>query len=79
MIYIYLRFIFNSKNKSDITKLGSFFYKRQISGIRILSASEEIDFNGFKFKNYGSHSNNYPILPYVNFAAAIGITHKEVI
>jgi len=67
-----------ARKKSEITYLGSLFYSRQISGIRILAASDEINFNGYKFKNYGSHSNNYPILPYANFAAAIGITKKEV-
>ncbi len=67
-----------SNCKKDTTYLGSLFYSRQISGIRILAASDEMDFNGYKFKNYGSHSNSYPILPYANFAAAIGITSKEV-
>ena len=68
----------DAKTKKDITFLGSLFYSRQISGIRILAASDPIDFNGYKFRNYGTHSDNYPILPYANFAAGIGIRKKEV-
>jgi O-phospho-L-seryl-tRNASec:L-selenocysteinyl-tRNA synthase len=65
-------------SKKDITYLGSLFYTRQISGIRIIAPSEAINFNGYKFSNYGSHSNSYPFIPYCAFACAIGITDEEI-
>jgi O-phospho-L-seryl-tRNASec:L-selenocysteinyl-tRNA synthase len=67
-----------SKSKAETTYLGSLFYSRQISGIRIVAASQEILFNNFKFSNYGSHAENYPYLPYCSFACAIGIEKQEV-
>lgn len=68
----------NANGKSDITYLGSLFYFRQISGIRVISPSAQIDFNGYKFSNYGSHAENYPVIPYCSFACGIGITDEEI-
>jgi O-phospho-L-seryl-tRNASec:L-selenocysteinyl-tRNA synthase len=68
----------NANGKSDITYLGSLFYFRQISGIRVISPSPQIDFNEYKFSNYGSHAENYPVIPYCSFACAIGITDEEI-
>lgn len=68
----------NANSKSEVTFFGSLFYSRQISGIRIVSKSDPINFNGYKFTNYGSHSENYPFLPYCSFACAIGISMEEV-
>jgi O-phospho-L-seryl-tRNASec:L-selenocysteinyl-tRNA synthase len=65
-------------SKKDITYLGSLFYTRQISGIRIIAPSEAINFNGYKFSNYGSHSDSYPFIPYCAFACALGITDQEI-
>jgi O-phospho-L-seryl-tRNASec:L-selenocysteinyl-tRNA synthase len=65
-------------SKKDITYLGSLFYTRQISGIRIIAPSESINFNGYKFSNYGSHSDSYPFIPYCAFACALGITDQEI-
>jgi O-phospho-L-seryl-tRNASec:L-selenocysteinyl-tRNA synthase len=69
----------SSKSKQDVTMLGSLFYSRQISGIKILASSGLIDFNSYKFNNYGSHCENYHSLPYCAFAAAIGISDDEVL
>lgn len=68
----------NAKNKNDITYFGSLFYYRQISGIRVIAPSAQIDFNGYKFKNYGSHCQDYKYLPYCSFAAGIGLSENEV-
>lgn len=68
----------NSKNKQDTTMLGSLFYSRQISGIKILAPSDAIEMNLYKFTNYGTNCENYHSLPYCAFAAAIGITDREV-
>lgn len=68
----------NAKSKNDITYLGSLFYTRQISGIRIIAPSPELNFNEYKFKNYGSHCQDYPHMPYCSFASAIGVTNEEV-
>lgn len=42
-------------------------------GARIITEGKEKNIEGFKFKNYGSHSNNYHKLPYFTIAAAIGM------
>jgi O-phospho-L-seryl-tRNASec:L-selenocysteinyl-tRNA synthase len=68
----------NSSDKKDVTYFGSLFYYRQISGIRVIAKSDIIDFNGYKFSNYGSHCEKYENLPYCSFAAAIGMTEKDV-
>ena len=68
----------DAKDKQDITKFGSLFFSRQISGIKVLAPSGTIEFNNFKFNNYGTHCENYHSLPYCAFAAAIGITDYEV-
>ena len=68
----------NATIKKDLTEIGSMFYNRQISGVRVLAESPETDICGYKFKNYGSSSENYSNLPYFTFACAIGITEKEI-
>ena len=66
-------------NKKDITEIGSLFYNRQISGVRIITKSEkETEICGYKFKNYGCSTDDYKYLPYMTFACAIGITEQEV-
>jgi O-phospho-L-seryl-tRNASec:L-selenocysteinyl-tRNA synthase len=71
--------ICKDKSYKAITYLGSLFYSRQISGIKILAANEPFMLNGYKFKNYGTHCDNYSTLPYCAFAAGIGITEFEVL
>jgi len=68
----------SARDKKDITYLGSLFFKRQISGIKIIAPSTSLNWNGYNFNNYGSHCQEYPILPYCAFACAIGITDDEV-
>lgn len=65
-------------NSKEVTYLGSMFFNRQISGIKVLTKSDEKELFKFKFYNYGSHSNNDKDLPLIVFAIAIGITEKEV-
>ena len=66
-------------NKKDITEIGSLFYNRQISGVRIITKSEkETEICGYKFKNYGCSTDDYKYLPYMTFVCAIGITEQEV-
>jgi O-phospho-L-seryl-tRNASec:L-selenocysteinyl-tRNA synthase len=69
----------DARSKADVTYFGSLFYYRQISGIRVVAKAEPIDFNGFKFTNYGSHCEDYKYLPYCSFAAAIGMSEIEVL
>jgi len=69
----------DAENKNEITYFGSLFYYRQISGIRVVAKSDPVNFNGFNFRNYGSHCEEYKYLPYCSFAAGIGMTELEVI
>lgn len=69
----------NAKEKRDITEIGSMFYNRQISGVRVIAETKDkAEMSGFKFSNYGSSCENYNNLPYFTFACAIGITDEEI-
>jgi len=49
-------------------------------GHRIMAATNKISKVGTNsFKNYGSHSDAYPFLPYVTFACAVGTMKEEVV
>ncbi|CAI2368545.1 unnamed protein product [Moneuplotes crassus] len=62
----------------DPTFFGSYMFSRRVSGLRVLKAGPEKEVGGVKFKNYGSHSDNYSHLPFFTVAAAIGGTQKEI-
>jgi len=69
----------NLKEKKDITEIGSLFFNRQISGVRIIARNNnDTEISGFKFKNYGCSCDDYKYLPYMTFACAIGITNEEI-
>ena len=53
-------------------------FSRRVSGLRVLKESPEKEIAGIKFKNYGSHSDNYSHLPFFTVAAAIGVKQKEI-
>lgn len=61
----------------DLTEIGSMLFVRLVSGIRVVVPGETKNISGCEFKNFGSHSNNYPV-PYLTAAAAIGIKKHEV-
>ena len=42
-------------------------------GSRILGNVKNKKVCGLEFKNYGTHSNDYPNLPYMTAACAIGM------
>lgn len=61
------------------TFFGSYLFSRRVSGIRVVAqtaASSKI--NTETFKNYGSHSEAYPNLPYFTAAASIGQSKREI-
>eukprot|EP00340_Litonotus_pictus_P005528 CAMPEP_0170528808 /NCGR_PEP_ID=MMETSP0209-20121228/14259_1 /TAXON_ID=665100 ORGANISM="Litonotus pictus, Strain P1" /NCGR_SAMPLE_ID=MMETSP0209 /ASSEMBLY_ACC=CAM_ASM_000301 /LENGTH=378 /DNA_ID=CAMNT_0010820211 /DNA_START=615 /DNA_END=1751 /DNA_ORIENTATION=+ len=65
--------------EKEVTFLGSMFFNRQISGIKVNIKTEKIkEIQGYKFRNYGSHSDLDCNLPLVVFAVAIGISEKEI-
>ena len=43
----------------------------------MIVSSDNKNVGGVEFKNFGSHSNEYPY-PYLTAAAAIGITKTEI-
>lgn len=61
------------------TYFGSYLFSRRVSGVRVVdkTAKEQL-VGGISFANYGSHSNNYPSLPYFTAAASIGQTKEEI-
>ena len=42
------------------------------------ASNKKASVGGIEFSNYGSHCNDYPALPYLNAAAAIGQTEGEI-
>jgi hypothetical protein len=61
------------KDEADVTSLGSILYSKRVMGHRIIAATDKVSKVGKNsFKNYGSHSDAYPFLPYVTFACAVG-------
>ena len=65
------------KFKNDPTFLGSFLFRRRVMGARVVSKNTQ-KVEGIQFSNYGSHTENYPDLPYITVAAAIGSTRQEI-
>lgn len=49
-------------------------------GHRIIASTDKVNKIGKNsFKNYGSHSDAYPFLPYITFACAVGTEKEEVV
>ena len=65
------------KFRNDPTFFGSYLYKRRVMGARVVSTKEQ-QLEGIVFKNYGSHSEAYPHLPYITVASAIGSSKAEI-
>ena len=61
------------------TFFGSYLFRRRVSGVRVCATSEKLQKVGqVEFTNYGTHSDNYPVLPYFTSAAAIGQSKHEI-
>ncbi|XP_054996736.1 O-phosphoseryl-tRNA(Sec) selenium transferase [Sorex araneus] len=60
-----------------VTQLGSMLFTRQVSGARVVPLGSVQTVNGYTFKGFMSHANNYPCA-YLNAAAAIGMTKQDV-
>lgn len=72
--------VFKPNNISP-TFFGGFLFSRRVSGVRVCASSEgkKTKFShDCEFTNYGTHSENYPCLPYFTAAAAIGQTTLEI-
>jgi O-phospho-L-seryl-tRNASec:L-selenocysteinyl-tRNA synthase len=61
-------------NNIQATFFGSYLFARRVSGVRVCAATSKVVkfVDGCEFKNYGTHSECYPSLPYFTAAAAIG-------
>ena len=68
----------NIIEEGDATELGSTLYGKKVMGHRILTRKKEAKVFGTPFTNYGTHCENYPHLPYMNIACAIGSEKKEI-
>jgi O-phospho-L-seryl-tRNASec:L-selenocysteinyl-tRNA synthase len=65
------------KFKNDPTFFGSYLFKRRVMGARVVGESVST-LEGIPFKNYGSHHEDFPHLPYVTVASAIGSSRDEI-
>jgi O-phospho-L-seryl-tRNASec:L-selenocysteinyl-tRNA synthase len=62
----------------NITFFGSMLFQRNVSGCRVVAQSNKVtSINGYNFRNWGSHHDNYPS-SYFTAASAIGITDNDV-
>ncbi|XP_070540300.1 O-phosphoseryl-tRNA(Sec) selenium transferase-like [Ptychodera flava] len=62
----------------QVTELGSMLFTRFVSGTRVVAHdSPDKEVAGYKFKNYGAHTDQYPCT-YLTAAAAIGMTKHDV-
>lgn len=65
--------------EAQLTELGSILYSKRVMGHRIVvPASKETKIGPLAFGNYGSHAEDYPHLPYITFASAVGTRPQEL-
>ncbi|XP_053314315.1 O-phosphoseryl-tRNA(Sec) selenium transferase [Spea bombifrons] len=67
----------SAQSGAAVTQLGSMLFTRQVSGARVVPLGTSQTINGYVFKGFMSHSNNYPCA-YLNAASAIGIKKQDV-
>jgi len=58
--------------------LGSMLFNRCVSGTRVISKTMMKEISGHQFSVYGSHHDEYPEIPYLTAACAIGMTRSEI-
>jgi O-phospho-L-seryl-tRNASec:L-selenocysteinyl-tRNA synthase len=63
--------------KKSPKEIGAILFHRCSSGVRIVDPKDVKEVCGIKFTSYGSHINDFPT-PYLNVAAAIGMTKRDV-
>ena len=61
----------------ELTEIGSMLFVRHVSGVRVVVSGEVKSISEVEFKNFGSHSNDYPC-SYLTAASAIGIHKKDI-
>ena len=63
----------------DVNSIGSILFHKCISGARLIyRSSKSTVVNGYTFVNWGSHHDQYPYMPYLTVAVAIGMTEHEI-
>jgi hypothetical protein len=63
----------------QLTELGSILYSKRVMGHRIVvPTAKKTKIGELTFDNYGSHAKNYPSLPYITFASAVGTLPEEL-
>lgn len=67
----------DTSSQKKVTGIGSMLFTRLVSGTRVVAPGEVKDIQGYKFVNWGSHSNIYPH-SYLTAAAAIGINKEDI-
>ncbi|XP_075424519.1 O-phosphoseryl-tRNA(Sec) selenium transferase isoform X2 [Ascaphus truei] len=67
----------NEQSGAAVTQLGSMLFTRQVSGARVVPLGTSQSINGYDFKGFTSHCNNYPCA-YLIAASAIGIKMQDV-
>jgi len=72
-----ISFAMSLSNVKDPTNLGAMLFSRLVSGTRIIALEPMKVVNGFEFKNYGAHIDDYPC-SYLNASATIGIRQVDV-
>jgi O-phospho-L-seryl-tRNASec:L-selenocysteinyl-tRNA synthase len=66
-----------SGSLKEVTEIGSMLFVRHVSGVRVVVPDQDKTICDNVFKNFGSHSNEYPCA-YLTSACAIGIAKKDI-
>jgi len=78
----HLKQYFSKENEDKLLKdasfLGSMLYKKRVMGSRVIITSKEKEVCGIKFKNYGSHIDEYHHMPYMTAACSVGLMKEEI-
>ncbi|XP_076166175.1 sec synthetase isoform X2 [Ptiloglossa arizonensis] len=61
----------------QVNMLRSILFLRNVSGIRVIAATECKHVVSHKFEGWGAHNSNYPV-PYLTAAAALGMKKSDV-
>lgn len=61
----------------SISEIGSMLFTRGVSGTRVITGRDTKVIEGYTFKAWGSHWDKTD-MPYLTAAAAIGMTHEDI-
>ncbi|KFM79641.1 O-phosphoseryl-tRNA(Sec) selenium transferase, partial [Stegodyphus mimosarum] len=68
---------FESHHHKFITEIGSMLFSKFVMGARLVAAGDDKTVGGYKFKNWGMHTDE-PFVSYFTASATIGVTKEDI-